>query len=496
MSGKGKVKTRDVEIQFERQPRQIAFLRACGLSHPFEEVPAGPPAARIIGYGGSAGGGKTSALIVAGIVGALTHPGINIGFFRREYVDLEGPGGAIMYSHELMAHWCHYNGTLRRWTFPKIDKATPSSILEFCHAKSEKDIYSYQSQQFDILLIDEATQFTREMYRYLLTRNRVTQAGMVAFAALATNPGGIGHWFFKREFVDPGPPEQVHSVEVEPGRFETHIFIPAFLADNQVLETRDPFYRKTLENQAEEIRRQLLEGDWDVFAGQYYKEWRREIHVISPFDIPTWWRRYRALDYGLDKTACSWIAVGPDKMCYMYRELYESDLNLTQAAKKIIEMTPSNEHITYTVASPDLWRRRQETGVSGIEIMYQAGLSGLMRAKHDRVMGWRIMREFLSPFTDEQGIKVAKLRFFDTCVNAIRTIPALIHDDNDVEDVSDKCEDHAPENLRYFCVSRAQSAVVPQSELSGTWHKGELRMKGYSESKISRLRKTLKIMGR
>ena len=445
------------QIKWWPQPRQLAFLDACGLAHPFTGKKPSKPKARVIGYGGSAGGGKSDSLLAADIIAALTFPGINIGFFRREYPQLEGPGGAIMRSHELLTGIATWNGGQRRWTFPN------KSVLQFCHCKNEDDVFNYQSQQFDIESFDEGTQFTRFQVRYLMTRNRATKPNVTPFVMIGTNPGNIGHAWFKGEFIDPGTPEVPHEVEVEPGQYERHIFIPAKLEDNQILEQRDPGYRKTLEAQPEQVRKQLLEGDWDVFSGQYYPEWRRDIHVIRPIEIPKWWHRYRSLDYGLDTCSCHWWAIDNSGLAYCYRELYQPDLKLSSAAQIIADMTPRDEHISYTVASPDLWNRRQDTGKSGVEVMSEYGLKGLIRADNRRVEGWRELREWLAIFDDEQGVPASRIRFFDTCKDAIRVIPGLIHCNRNPEDVSDKVEDHAAEDTRYFVMSRPARSLTPDT---------------------------------
>ncbi|OPX93996.1 MAG: Terminase-like family protein [Pelotomaculum sp. PtaB.Bin104] len=359
-----------------------------------------------------------------------------------------------MRSQELMSSWADWNGTQRRWTMPT------GSVLQFCHCKNEEDVFNYMSQQFDIILLDESTQFTRFIYRYLLSRNRATKDRVTPFMAMATNPGNVGHSWFKSEFVDCGPPEQVHSVEVEEGVFEDHIFIPAFLSDNEILEKRDPMYRKKLESQPEIYKKQLLEGDWDIFAGQYFSEFRRNIHVCKPFDIPKWWKRFRSLDYGLDMTACYWWAVSTYGICYIYRELHQLGLRLSEAAKKILAMTPKDEKIAYTVASPDLWNKRQETGTSGREIMAREGLF-LTKAKHDRIAGWRTLREYLAPYEDEQGILTARLQIFDHCINLIRCLPQLLHDEHNPEDAADKPHSitHGPESVRYGIMSRPSKSV-------------------------------------
>lgn len=373
-----------------------------------------------------------------------------------------------MRSQEIMSSWAKYNATKHRWTFPT------KSILQFCHCKNEDDVFNYQSQQFDILLFDEGTQFTNSIYRYLMSRNRATKGGVTPFTAIATNPGNVGHGWFKDEFVDIGPPEVVAKYEVQPGIFESHVFIPAKLADNLILEKRDPGYRRRLESQPGIVKRQLLDGDWDAYAGQYFPEFSRSIHVIKPFEIPDWWRRFRSLDYGLDMTACYWWAVDSQGKCYIYRELHQPNLNLSGAAKKILEMSPPGEDIAYTVASPDLWNRRQETGASGAEIMLKNGLHGLIRANNSRIPGWRALREYLTPYEDEQDILTAKLVIFDHCTNLIKNLPLLQHDDTNPEDASDKPHDvtHAPESLRYGIMSRPMLSAKKKKSVWDTFRDG------------------------
>ena len=192
--------------------------------------------------------------------------------------------------------------------------------------------------------------------------------------------------------------------------------------------------------------------------GQFFKEFRRDVHVVKPFKIPSWWKRFCSLDYGLDMCSCHWWAVSPEGIMYAYRELYQPNLTLSQAAKKIISMTPKDEKISYTVASPDLWNRRQETGTSGREIMNRAGLNNLRKAKHDRVAGWRALREYLLVREEKQDVitdegidavtvLTSKLKIFEECKNLIRCLPLLEHDKNDSEDAADTPHEvtHAPE---------------------------------------------------
>lgn len=450
-------KRKRVTIQWRKQPRQIEFLRACGLSHPFEDGGPQKPKARIIFYGGAAGGGKSDALLMAGIVAALTFPGCSIGYFRRQYPQLEGPGGAIMRSHELLGGLARYNGSLRRWTFP----GRGGSVLQFCHASSEEDVYTYQSQQFDVLLIDESTHFTRFQVRYLLTRNRATVKGIVPFCAMGSNPGNVGHGWHRKEFVDIGIPGQVHDVEVEPGYYETHLFIPSFLADNQVLEQMDPGYRATLEAQPEAIRKALLDGNWDVFEGQYFTEFSRRKHVTDPgvIEIQPYWRRFVSIDWGYaDPCAVYWHAVDDEKRVFTYREYYQNGRIASDVAKTILALS-EGEVIDYHVASPDMWQRRgQADSMIGENIADEFMKNGvsLTKADTDRITGWMRMREYLADRADG----IPSWIIFSNCLNLIRTLPELLHDPRKVEDVADG-EDHAAESCRYALMTRPRQAALP-----------------------------------
>ena len=439
---------RRIEIPWRKQPRQIEFLRACGLSHPFEGGDPQPPKAEVILYGGAAGGGKSDALLMAGIIACLSYPKCTVGYFRREYPDLEGPEGAIHRSQQLLAGLAKWNGQLRRWKFPN------GSLLQFCHCAAEKDVHGYQSQAFAILLFDEATQFTPFQLRYLRTRNRTTVKGITPFTAMASNPGGASHAMIREQYVDPGIIGQPFECEVEPEVYETHMYIPAKLSDNSVLVQADPGYRKRLESQPEDIRRALADGDWTVFAGQYFRAFRRDRHVIEPFEIPRHWQRFGSLDWGYAVPHCIlWHAVDPANMrVYTYREHYAAEMRASEVAEVFVELS-AGEKIRYLKASPDMWQERglgskADPGKTAADEFLDRKVR-LEPADNRRVLGWGRCREYLADGPDE----LPWWQVFDTCVNLIRTIPQLIHDKRNVEDVSGDGEDHAPEAWRYALMS-------------------------------------------
>ncbi|HHX27615.1 MAG TPA: hypothetical protein GX716_01255 [Firmicutes bacterium] len=409
---------------------------------------------RHIGYGGARGGGKSWALRRKMVLRRLMYPGSKGLLLRRTYPELLA-NHVLPLQTELGCR--KKKGWLARYNAQEhVFRFVNGSMLFLGYCKAEADVLRYQGQEYDDIGLEEATHFTEFQVNFLRTCLRTVRTDLQPRIYYTANPGGVGHLWFKRLFIDKQYEEDENPAD--------YTFIPARVWDNQVLMNADPGYIKELQKLPEDLRRAYLDGDWDVFAGQYFKSFRRDVHVITPRELPKWHKRFRSLDYGLDRTACYWWAVDSEGNCIVYRELYESGLTLSQAAKKIVEMTPAEERMDYTVGSPDLWNKRQETGQSGAEIMYDAGLTDLVCADHNRIPGWRVLTEYLEPFQDPNtGATTARLLIFANCVNLIRTLPSLVHDDHNPEDVSDKGEDHAAESVRYGVMSRPRKAKEPES---------------------------------
>jgi phage terminase large subunit len=212
-------------------------------------------------------------------------------------------------------------------------------------------------------------------------------------------------------------------------------------------------------------------GDYGLPGGAFFEEWRSDIHVVQPFEIPRWWKRFIAFDYGFDMLAVGFFAVDPGGTLFIYKEIYESGLTLTKAAKKIQEFILPGEEINYIVASPDLWNRNKDTGVPEIETMIKAGLKKVRQADNRRIPGWRNLREYITvietPDNNGEVRKTARLLVFKNCLNVIRTLPAIVCDEKDPEDVSDEPHEltHMPEAIRYGCMSRPAVSVFNESEL-------------------------------
>ncbi len=402
--------------------------------------------ARHTAYGGARGGGKSWAMRRKLVLLSLAHENLNSLLLRRTLPELR-ENHLIPLMREL-SEAAKYNVSERTFTFRNGSRIK----LGYCDAAN--DVYQYQGQEYDVIGMEEATHFTEEQMRFLTTCNRSVKGGFKPRMYYTCNPGNVGHGWVKRLFID----RRYAGNE----RAEDYAFIPARIWDNAVLMKSDPDYVKQLMSLPEELRRAHLEGDWDVFAGQYFKEFSRDKHVCEPFALPEHWRRFRSMDWGYNDPCCVlWNAVDGDGCVYTYRELYVRQMRADEIAREIVRLT-GEEKIAYTVASPDMWQRRgavlrAEGGFEGESIAELFALTGvpLTPADNSRVAGWQRVRAYLSSETGEPRWKA-----FSDCENLIRTLPALTYDKLNREDAADG-EDHAPEALRYALMSRPGKSAAP-----------------------------------
>lgn len=421
-------------------------------------------------FGGAAGGGKSYGQLVDALLYALKYPKSKQIIFRRTFPDLEKSLIRVsleFYPREVAS----YNTSKHIWNFKN------GSIIDFGYIDSEKDVYQYQSAEYDVIRFDELTHFTEYMYTYMISRCRGANSYPKRVKS-STNPGGVGHSWVKERFIDIGEPNKIHEFTLENGKKTTVIFIPSFVQDNMFLLDNDPEYVDRLELLPEKERKALLYGDWDIFDGQFFTEFNRNIHVCTPFEIPKDWKIYRTRDYGLDMCACYWIAMDWQMNIYIYKELYESNLIVSEAAKKINDMT--TEKITIDYAPIDLWNRNRDTGKSTADIFAENG-QFLTKADNNRVQGWLAVHEWLKVFTDEQGQQTSKLHIFSNCKNLIRTLPAVQYDEKKPNDVAIEPHEltHAPDALRYFCTMWQSPMIKTLTMPKGNYTPTELEDLGY-----------------
>ena len=260
---------------------------------------------------------------------------------------------------------------------------------------------------------------------------------------LTCNPGGIGHAWVKRLFID----RDFRSGENP----DDYSFIQARVFDNEILTQADSEYVSSLSSLPERLRRAWLYGEWDVFEGQFFPEFDTSIHVCAPSAIPNYTKRFVAIDYGFDMLAAILMAVDSESNLYAVRELCIPNLTLREAAERISALC-RGESCEFAVCSPDLWNRRQDTGRSGFEIMQEVrGMPPMVAADDRRIPGWRVLREYLNDSESSPRLLISS-----KCEELIRCIPLLLCDSGRPEDASSEPHSatHAPEALRYAVMSR------------------------------------------
>ena len=391
-------------------------------------------------YGGARGGGKSWAIQRKSALGAYEYAGIRILILRREYGDMEN--SIISPMLKILAPGSYqYNKTDHMITFVNGSQIKFGNMPGYGAAVEGK----YQGQEYDWLFIDEATQFLETEFRGLCAivrgANKIPKR-----VYLTCNPGGPGHFWVKRLFVD----RQFKDGENP----NDYVFIPATVDDNKDLMEANPDYVKQLEMLPEDIRMAHRYGDWNALAGVYFDEFTDGVHTCKPFPIKPHWQRYRAMDYGLDMFFCLWIAVDEAGRCYVYRQYEQSNMVVSDAARVQLELTRPDERIPYTIAPPDMWSRNRETGKTQAAIFAENGV-GLVKADNNRKQGWYALKELFKIREDGKP----SLIIFDTCGSLIDCVKCLQHDKTDPNDVSKSPHEitHGPDALRYF----AQTYVLP-----------------------------------
>ncbi len=405
--------------------------------------------ARYVCYGGARGGGKSWAVRTKALLLALRLPGIRILIVRRSYPELyENHIRTLCRMTAGVAVWQDRDKTLR---FPVCAGGGAGSTIHFGYCDSSEDVLRYQGQEYDVLFIDEATQLTEEQFIWLDACVR----GVNPFPKrtyLTCNPGGVGHDWVKRRFLDGGETESV--------------FIRATVYDNQALLQSDPGYLRMLQRLPDGMRQAWLDGNWDYYAGQYFTMFDVTRHTVPPFPLPDWWRVYRALDYGLDMLAVIWVALDGAGNAFVFRELCVSGLIVSEAARQI--RAASAEPVIATFAPPDLWSRQKDSGKSMEELFRDNGVP-LVRAGNRRPDGWMALAEWLSPpARSETGqeageIPPPRLRIFQNCRELIRCLPLLQRDRHHASDCATEPHDitHICDAARYFAVSRPVGKAQP-----------------------------------
>ncbi len=405
-------------------------------------------------YGGQAGGGKTSALVAEAITSCLEDPGHHTYIFRKTLKELEQSVVPEIYKQlDVFRDNVKYNSQKNIFTFPK------TSFIQLAYLDNEADKYRYQSAEIHTLLFDELTHFTQDQYEYIKTRVRSDKPRRMRVMS-ASNPGNVGHGWVKAYFIDPAPPMTMFN----DGEI-TKKFIPASIDDHPVRSFRDS-YKKQLNALSDEmLKKALLYGEWDLFAGQVFTEWRRGIHVYddTPVDFGAC-DRYIGLDWGYnDPTAIYWVARTPEaedgRHYYVYRELYGNMKRPEEWAYEIAEIVKTEPveflampHDTYSNqggSRPIVDQFREVFDRLNVRITIVRAPSG---THADKISRQALMHQMLAT----SYLNKPYLQVHNSCLNLIRTLPMLNYDTTRSEEIDKNADDHAYDGLTYCLYSIAK----------------------------------------
>jgi hypothetical protein len=417
-------------------------------------------------YGGAAGGGKSVGLL-ADPMRYFSNKNFNGLILRRTNDELRE---LIWKSQEVYPQ--AYPGA--KWQEKKSQWVFPSGArLWMTYLERPEDVLRYQGQAFSYIGFDELTQHpTPFAWDYMRSRLRTTDPDLPIFMRATTNPGGPGHSWVKKMFIDPAPPNTSFSAkDLETGEELTYPdghekagkslfdrrFIPATLRDNPYLY-QEGSYEANLLSLPEMQRRQLLEGDWAIADGAAFGEFKQTIHVVDPFKIPVEWRKFRSCDFGYSSwSAVHWYAIDPAyETLIVYRELYVSKHTARDLAAKIIELE-KGEKMSYGVLDSSCWHNRGQIGPSIAEEMISMGCKWRPsdRSTGSRVAGKNRLHELLK--YDEE-IETPGIVFFSTCRQIIADLPVIPSDPKGSDDIDSRyASDHTYDSIRYGIMSRPRA---------------------------------------
>ncbi len=457
-------------VTFKPYPKQELFL-----SSEVDEVL----------FGGARGGGKSAALII--------DAALKVRKWHYEGTDLDMIPVADKYSID----YPEYKAIIIRRTFddiymnfmPEAEKIYsklgavwrekkkafifPSGArIHLAYCDNVADVKKYIGGNFHYLGVEELNQFPESWIRDLGGSIRSTNPELKPYKRYTTNPGGVGHVWIKKRFIDRCPPVQGRTVRVEEHNLEyvelfpnapfedeegnSLQFIPSLVFDNPSLIDNDTRYVAYLNSLDETKREMWLRGNWDVMGGLFFEEFSKFHHVIDArkFSLDKdSGRIYRMVDYGTSNPfACIFMHVDPQGYVTIFDEIYETGLVPSLQAQKMRTMTNkwglTEDDIYATIVDPSMKIKTHEymnTLHSSLDIYIDNGIEHIVLGNNDRVQGWSTFREFLR--VPDEGRPY--LVFTSNCINCIETIPNLVKSNKNPEDVNTEGDDHAADAIRY-----------------------------------------------
>ena len=452
-------------VQLKGKARRCRFVPLPRQVEAIEAVQGEPV---FILIGGAAGGSKSKGLREIAHAECLKRSGFKVLLLRRTFGELASNHieDSTLEAPEMGAE-CVPSA--------KVVRYPNGSILQFGHCETTSDAAKYLSSEYDLIIFDELVTFELSQFLLISSRARSTKAGLVPKVLCGTNPGGPQSHWVRMRFID----KNVDLEAFPDYRPEEWVFIPSKLEDNPYLDEQ---YERKLLNLPAELRKAYRDGDWDIFPGQYFGEFRKATHV-GVLNVPPKAVWYRAIDGGYVKPgAVLWIAVW-DGRAYVRHEWIPTRVLNSDQAKGIKKLTTEFgiKGVRFTVADTSLWTPEADTGESAAETFARHGVP-LLQASKDRVNGWKRLREWLRLAPDGKPW----LMVHPDCAYLIRTLPSLLSDKGKPEDVDTDGEDHAADALRYFVMSRPAPVSSTPVEAYHPDSVGALRDKALRESSRTR----------
>lgn len=422
-------------------PRQEEFLKATDThKYPF--------------YGGAKGGGKSRTLRWAVTRKLLQYA-------QRGFIGVRG------------AIFCEDYPTLRDRQITKIQTEFPRWLGDLSGSQIEgmsfklkpkfgsgvialrnlDDVSKYASSEFAVAAVDELTKNQRSVFDQL--RSIIRWPGIEDTCLMGgSNPGEIGHAWVKKLWID----KEFTPEDPDPSQI---IFVKSLPIDNPY---NAQSYIEELKRLPEKLRKAYFEGNWDVFEGQFFTEWNRDVHVIDPFVIPGSWKKFRSIDVSgrTGITSCHWFALDWDGNVFVYREYYETNKDSDEHAQGITQLSEGEDYVYTVIDSAAFDKLGLPETIA--EVYQNGGVNNLVPSSKNRIQGWDFMHQYLR----HNEFEGPKIKFFSNCKNAIRTIPLLIHDKLQPADVDSEGEDHAADEIRYFLQTLRRAKTPEESSKSDT----------------------------
>ncbi len=438
-----------------------------------------------VAFGGSRGGGKSWSVRTKAVLLCLRHPGIKCMIIRKTYPELQEnhiiPLCQMLhcYDPDKKQRIANYNDSKKHITFPN------GSRILFRYLDNDKDAERFQGTEVDVLFIDEATHQNEEKAKKLTACVRgVNEYPKRIY--YTCNPGGEGHGWVKRLFID----RQFTDTE----RPEDYTFIQSLVTDNKALLESDPDYMRQLEALPPKLREAWLYGNWNIFSGQFFEDFRdtpdpqmcadagisveealethRFTHVIPPFDLNSGdrrgWNIMRSYDFGYNKPfSLGYWAVDYDGTLYRIAEMYGCTATPDEGVKwspdeqfkRIAEFEREHpwlkgRHIVDSVADPAIWDQSRGESIADTAARYGIYFTP---GDNNRIPGWMQVHYRLQ--FDHNGYP--RMYIFENCKAFRRTIPLMMFSETKPEDLDTKLEDHCPDEVRYMCMSKPIKPIIP-----------------------------------